>query len=424
MNPADAYRKEQRKKEIKKNKKDRKRVRELGSYVKDPEVLKEEIDKMDKLSAAGTLDHKLVGKLEQMKHLYPAIVKLHAKKKSMLARGGAVDDEELEAMLDEAESASQRQSHPSNAAASTDAYRPALTSLEMPPRGLPPPPPPGPPPHLQHIYGGGAAVPFAGPTSYGRPPPPPPMLPAHLAVRPPPPPPPGPPPGLPPHLAAARAQSPPRPPPGPPPGAPDLPILPRPLPPPSSLPPPRPFGTMPHPPPHHAPPSSSLPSTRPSRVQAIADPLDPSGANYGEYRRASYVEHHRGLPRGPGSLPAAMPTVMGPSMPPPGPALAPSPPPASAPSAQPAGPALGPVMGPSKPARVDKDLVSFMPASLRVKRPAPPSVTASMRPRCLSGPVGPRTEGQGGTGRSKTPAKPKAAQDSYDEFMSELSGLL
>ncbi|TFJ80099.1 hypothetical protein NSK_008656 [Nannochloropsis salina CCMP1776] len=367
MNPADAYRKEQRKKEIKKNKKDRKRVRELGSYVKDPEVLKEEIDKMDKLSAAGTLDHKLVGKLEQMKHLYPAIVKLHAKKKSMLARGGAVDDEELEAMLDEAESASQRQSHPSNAAASTDAYRPALTSLEMPPRGLPPPPLPGPPPHLQHIYGGGAAVPFAGPTSYGRPPPPPPTrLPRPPFARPAPPPP-APPPvlphGLPPHLAAARAH-------------------------------------------------------------AIADPLDPSGANYGEYRRASYVEHHRGLPRGPGSLPAAMPTVMGPSMPPPGPALAPSPPPASAPSAQPAGPALGPVMGPSKPARVDKDLVSFMPASLRVKRPAPPSVTASMRPRCLSGPVGPRTEGQGGTGRSKTPAKPKAAQDSYDEFMSELSGLL
>lgn len=43
MNPTDAYRKEQRKKEIKKNKKDRKRVRELGSWVKDPNVLKEEV---------------------------------------------------------------------------------------------------------------------------------------------------------------------------------------------------------------------------------------------------------------------------------------------------------------------------------------------------------------------------------------------
>ena len=43
LNPADAYRKEQRKREIKKNKKDRKRVRELGSYIKDPELMKTEV---------------------------------------------------------------------------------------------------------------------------------------------------------------------------------------------------------------------------------------------------------------------------------------------------------------------------------------------------------------------------------------------
>lgn len=43
LNPADAYRKEQRKREIKKNKKDRKRVRELGSYIKDPSLMKTEV---------------------------------------------------------------------------------------------------------------------------------------------------------------------------------------------------------------------------------------------------------------------------------------------------------------------------------------------------------------------------------------------
>jgi hypothetical protein len=43
LNPADAYRKEQRKREIKKNKKDRKRVRELGSYIKDPNLMKTEV---------------------------------------------------------------------------------------------------------------------------------------------------------------------------------------------------------------------------------------------------------------------------------------------------------------------------------------------------------------------------------------------
>jgi hypothetical protein len=43
MNPTDAYRKEQRKRELKKNKKERKRVREIGAYVKNPELLKEEV---------------------------------------------------------------------------------------------------------------------------------------------------------------------------------------------------------------------------------------------------------------------------------------------------------------------------------------------------------------------------------------------
>lgn len=43
LNPADAYRKELRKKEIKKNKKERKRVRELGSYIKDPDLMKTEV---------------------------------------------------------------------------------------------------------------------------------------------------------------------------------------------------------------------------------------------------------------------------------------------------------------------------------------------------------------------------------------------
>lgn len=43
LNPADAYRKEQRKKEIKKNKKDRKRTREWCSYIKDPGLMKTEV---------------------------------------------------------------------------------------------------------------------------------------------------------------------------------------------------------------------------------------------------------------------------------------------------------------------------------------------------------------------------------------------
>ena len=455
MNPADAYRKEQRKKEIKKNKKDRKRVRELGAYVKDPDLLKVEMDKMEKMLTAGTLDHKLLGKLDQMRHLYPAIVKLHAKKKGMLARGGTVDDEELEAMLDEAEHASTQASaqEQSAAAASSDGHRPAVAAPPGPlPRGipLPPPgPPPGPPPHLQHQYrAGGNSLQAIVPT-YGQPPPPPPMLPPHLVGRLPPPRPPlGPPPGLPPHLAAARGPDlPPPPPPGPPPGYGGLrgaPLLPMPTPSSTSFPPPTPPGPPPRPSPHFQPSGSPPPSSSarpPARVQTVADPLDPSAVNYGEYRKMSYVEHQRGGagPRGPGSPPSAM---MGPNMPPPGTALPLSkvsslPPPLSTANslgAAAAGPALGPVMGPSRPTQVAKDLVAFMPASLRVRRPVPPpSSTAAagmMRPRNMgsaptAAPVARPAGGSSAAGVAVVgeAAKPKAAQDSYDQFMSELSDL-
>ena len=50
MNPTDAHRKEQRKKEIKRNKMERKKVRETGVLKKDPESLREQISKLDAMS--------------------------------------------------------------------------------------------------------------------------------------------------------------------------------------------------------------------------------------------------------------------------------------------------------------------------------------------------------------------------------------
>nr|XP_028948405.1 protein EARLY FLOWERING 5-like isoform X2 [Malus domestica] len=47
MNPTDAYRKELRKKDLKRNKKERKKVRKVGILKKDPETLKEQIDKLE-----------------------------------------------------------------------------------------------------------------------------------------------------------------------------------------------------------------------------------------------------------------------------------------------------------------------------------------------------------------------------------------
>ncbi|KAK9277807.1 hypothetical protein L1049_027363 [Liquidambar formosana] len=50
MNPTDAYRKELRKKELKRNKKERKKVREVGILKKDPETLREQIEKLEMMS--------------------------------------------------------------------------------------------------------------------------------------------------------------------------------------------------------------------------------------------------------------------------------------------------------------------------------------------------------------------------------------
>ncbi|GJY56455.1 formin-like protein 5 [Tanacetum coccineum] len=51
MNPTDAYRKELRKKELKRNKKERKKVRDVGMLKKDPETLKEQINKLEAMRA-------------------------------------------------------------------------------------------------------------------------------------------------------------------------------------------------------------------------------------------------------------------------------------------------------------------------------------------------------------------------------------
>lgn len=47
MNPTDAYRKLQRKKEVQKNKKERKKVREFSAMVRNPDLMVEEVRAMN-----------------------------------------------------------------------------------------------------------------------------------------------------------------------------------------------------------------------------------------------------------------------------------------------------------------------------------------------------------------------------------------
>ncbi|XP_024526121.1 WW domain-binding protein 11 [Selaginella moellendorffii] len=77
MNPTDAYRKELRKKELKRNKKERKKVREVGILKKDPEALKDQIKKLDtqNTEADGALDKTRRHKKRQLEDTLNLVLK-------------------------------------------------------------------------------------------------------------------------------------------------------------------------------------------------------------------------------------------------------------------------------------------------------------------------------------------------------------
>ncbi|XP_073023944.1 protein EARLY FLOWERING 5-like isoform X2 [Primulina eburnea] len=75
MNPTDAYRKEIRKKELKRNKKERKKVREVGILKKDPESLREQIQNLEAMKADGALDKARKHKKRQLEDTLNLVIK-------------------------------------------------------------------------------------------------------------------------------------------------------------------------------------------------------------------------------------------------------------------------------------------------------------------------------------------------------------
>ncbi|XP_042497817.1 protein EARLY FLOWERING 5-like isoform X1 [Macadamia integrifolia] len=75
MNPTDAYRKELRKKELKRNKKERKKVREVGILKKDPDTIKEQIEKLEIMKADGALDKARKHKKRQLEDTLNLVLK-------------------------------------------------------------------------------------------------------------------------------------------------------------------------------------------------------------------------------------------------------------------------------------------------------------------------------------------------------------
>ncbi|GMQ10410.1 hypothetical protein CsSME_00053421 [Camellia sinensis var. sinensis] len=241
MNPTDAYRKELRKKELKRNKKERKKVREVGILKKDPETLKEQIDKLEMMKADGALDKARKHKKRQLEDTLNLVLKKRKEYEEKMREKGEAPvmfshlgpprrrtNAEEEERVKHPKPEDSVYYHPTlnptgapppgkppmfkssigpriplSAASSSDAASSSMSELEDVDLGVPPPPPPPPPlPHTGDVDAGDSVIPASLPL-----PPPPPMPPkaavADLGSPLPPPPLPPPPPGPPPkdHVA-------------------------------------------------------------------------------------------------------------------------------------------------------------------------------------------------------------------------------
>ncbi|KAJ8499872.1 hypothetical protein OPV22_010424 [Ensete ventricosum] len=232
MNPTDAYRKELRKKELKRNKKERKKVREVGILKKDPEAIREQIEKLEKMKADGALDKARKHKKRQLEDTLNLVLKKRKEyEEKMREKGEApvmfshLGPPRRRTNAEEDE----RVRHPKPE--DSVYYHPTLNPTGAPPPGKPPMykssigpriplpasssvPPPLPPPPLPGVDELTSRDDTTIPPSVPLPPPPPAQLKAvdNLSALLPPPPPPGP---LPKEPAAAPTSLPTPPPPPP-----------------------------------------------------------------------------------------------------------------------------------------------------------------------------------------------------------------
>ncbi|KAM0895674.1 hypothetical protein ACQ4PT_023686 [Festuca glaucescens] len=232
MNPTDAFRKQQRRKELKRNKKERKKVREVGILKKDPDAIKDQIDKLEKMKADGALDKARKHKKRQLEDTYNLVVKKRKEYEDKMKEKG-----ELPVMFSHlgppkrwpAADEDDRAKNPMPE--DSVYYHPTLNPSGAPPPGKPPmyKSSIGPRIPLPSSSGAGPSSSMteseeAGPSTMPPPPPPPPLPasseladPSDPSLPLPPPPPPPPPPPMPAGDAAAPGLPPPPP---PPPGAP------------------------------------------------------------------------------------------------------------------------------------------------------------------------------------------------------------
>lgn len=202
MNPTDAYRKELRKKELKRNKKERKKVREVGILKKDPEAIKDQIQKLEMMKADGALDKARKHKKRQLEDTLNMVMKKRKEYQEKMREKG--ETPVMFSHLGPPRRAEDQAIHPNPE--DSVYYHPTLNPTGAPPPGKPP----------MYKSATGAEIPSTStaadgstsnleegdmPLSAPPPPPPPPPLPdstltlddsnISLSVPPPPPPPPG-----------------------------------------------------------------------------------------------------------------------------------------------------------------------------------------------------------------------------------------
>ncbi|KAJ1701130.1 hypothetical protein LUZ63_000909 [Rhynchospora breviuscula] len=218
MNPTDAYRKELRKKELKRNKKERKKVREVGILKKDPDTIKQQIEKLEKMKADGALDKARKHKKRQLEDTLNLVMKKRKEYEDKMKEKG-----EVPVMFSHLGPPSRRPIAKEDQPNPEDSvyYHPTLNPTGAPPPGKPPmykpsiasssnvgasssisdpdeaglsaPPPPPPPPLPMSDEPSSSSLPSSLPLPPPPPPPKPPMDAKAPAMPPPPPPPPAPP---------------------------------------------------------------------------------------------------------------------------------------------------------------------------------------------------------------------------------------
>lgn len=135
MNPTDAYRKELRKKELKRNKKERKKVREVGILKKDPEALKEQIDKLEMMKADGALDKARKHKKRQLEDTLKLVLKKRKEYEEKLREKGETPMfSHLGPVRRRSEEESAKHPKPEDSVY----YHPTLNPTGAPPPGKPP----------------------------------------------------------------------------------------------------------------------------------------------------------------------------------------------------------------------------------------------------------------------------------------------